>query len=245
MTEYLMFQLYGPMAAWGDIAVGEMRPSSAHPSKSAVLGLVAAALGIKREQEEIHRKLSDGYCFAVLVKRAGVPLSDYHTVQVPPSGTGRNRRVFATRRDEIIALSRDDLKTILSKRDYRMDASYIVALRQNNGAPFDLKEIGDKLSAPNYTLYLGRKSCPLALPLQPQIVVAATLHEAFRNARFINLEELHSLPTADKPALYWEEGTEPGIEPQHVFERRDIPSSRKRWQFDVRQEYHAPYPEEG
>ena len=128
MTEYLMFQLYGPMAAWGDIAVGEMRPSYTHPSKSAVLGLVAAALGIKREQEEIHRKLSDGYCFAVLVKRAGVPLSDYHTVQVPPSGTGRNRRVFATRRDEIIALSRDDLKTILSKRDYRMDASYICSV---------------------------------------------------------------------------------------------------------------------
>ena len=27
MNDYLVFQLYGPMAAWGEIAVGEMRHS--------------------------------------------------------------------------------------------------------------------------------------------------------------------------------------------------------------------------
>jgi CRISPR system Cascade subunit CasD len=38
MRDYLLFRLYGPLAAWGDIAVGEYRPSFAHPSKSAIIG---------------------------------------------------------------------------------------------------------------------------------------------------------------------------------------------------------------
>ncbi len=245
MNEYLLFRLYGPMAAWGDIAVGEARPSYPHPSKSAVLGLIAAALGIKREQEEYHQKLSSGYGFAVLVNSPGIPLSDYHTAQVPPSGTGRNRRVFATRRDEIVNLPKNELKTILSRRDYRMDAFYIAALWKRAEASHDLKEIADKLGSPSYVLYLGRKSCPLALPVEPQVVAADNLRDAFVKAKFSDVEELKWLPSTGKASLYWEEGAESGMEPQHIFERRDIPFSRKRWQFDVRREYQASYPEEG
>ena len=36
MRAYLVFQLYGPLASWGDIAVGETRPSTPIPSKSAI-----------------------------------------------------------------------------------------------------------------------------------------------------------------------------------------------------------------
>ena len=50
MPEYLVFQLYGPFMSWGDIAVGEMRPSAMMPAKSAILGLLAAAVGIKRPE---------------------------------------------------------------------------------------------------------------------------------------------------------------------------------------------------
>ena len=245
MAEYLIFRLYGPMAAWGDIAVGETRPSYPHPSKSAVLGLIAAALGIKRSQEDEHRRLSDGYGMAILVTSPGTSAPDYHTAQVPPSSAGRNRRIFPTRRDEILALRRDELKTILSRRDYRMDALYIAALWEKKGAPYDFKTIANKLSAPHYTLYLGRKSCPLALPLEPQVVDAPNLRGAFKKGKFTDSEELRWLQTKGKPALYWEEGAKIGIEPQHIFERRDIPLSRKRWQFDVRREYQASYQEEG
>jgi CRISPR system Cascade subunit CasD len=245
MTDYLIFQLYGPMAAWGEIAVGEIRPSYSYPSKSAIFGLVAAALGIKRDQEEEHRKLSECYGFAVLVKSPGIPLSDYHTIQVPSSGTGRNRRVFTTRRDEIITLPKEELKTILSRRDYRMDALYAVALWKKFRPPYELKDIAHKLDSPMYALYLGRKSCPLAIPVEPQIVEADTVREAFTKARFTHIDELRLLPLVDKSLLYWEEGAEPGVEPHHIFERRDVNLSRKRWQFDVRREYHATYPEEG
>ena len=42
--DYLLFRLYGPMASWGEIAVGETRHSAAYPGKSAIIGLLAAAM---------------------------------------------------------------------------------------------------------------------------------------------------------------------------------------------------------
>ncbi len=245
MTDYLLFRLYGPMASWGDIAVGENRPSLPHPSKSAVLGMVAAAVGIKRDEEDKQQQLSVGYGFSVLVHSIGTPLSDYHTVQVPSSGTGRNRRTFNTRRDEIVSMPKHNLNTILSRRDYRLDAFYTVVLWQRDGAPYELKELADKLNAPVYHLYIGRKSCPLALPVKAQVVNAASIKEAFTKAEFPILEELQPLfGGRNNPMLYWEYGVESGIEPQHTFSRRDLPLSRKRWQFDIRREYQSPYPEE-
>ena len=55
MADFLVFQLYGALASWGDIAVGEYRPSQGHPSKSAITGLLAAALGIEREDDAAPR----------------------------------------------------------------------------------------------------------------------------------------------------------------------------------------------
>ncbi|PAP57596.1 type I-E CRISPR-associated protein Cas5/CasD, partial [Salmonella enterica subsp. enterica serovar Braenderup] len=51
MSQYLVFQLHGPMASWGVDAPGEVRHSQAQPSRSALLGLLAAALGIRRDEE--------------------------------------------------------------------------------------------------------------------------------------------------------------------------------------------------
>ena len=92
--------------------MGETRTSSLTPSRSAVLGMFAAALGLKRpdtarnEQERAdwearHAALARGYGLAVKVEALGMPLTDYHTAQVPSSGSGRNRVVFPTRRDEL------------------------------------------------------------------------------------------------------------------------------------------------
>lgn len=245
MREYLVFRLYGPMASWGDIAVGEVRPSYTHPSKSAVLGMVAAALRIERDQEQKHRELAAAYGFAVRLDSMGVPLVDYHTAQVPPSGSGRNRRAFATRREELCA-PRDPLNTILSRRDYRMDALATVALWARAATPpYSFEEIRSALERPGYVLYLGRKSCPLALPVEGQLVTAASLREAFAAARFSQLEALRHLRISGPPALYWDDGAEAGLAVHQTFERRDVPLSRRRWQFENRRENYAPMGEEG
>jgi len=239
MKEYLLFHLYGPMAAWGDIAVGEFRPTFSHPSKSAVLGLVAAALGIRRDEEAVHQTMATSYGFAVRVEAAGSPIRDYHTAQVPPAGSGRRKKTFATRKDEL-AVPKEELGTILSSRDYRCDSLYTVCLwTVRDSSPYSLAQLQAALAKPAFTLYLGRKSCPLALPLQPQVVQASDLREAFHSARFEDKNFLTSLPSSEPVDVYWEGPQANGYNAVHTIERRDSPLSRRRWQFAVRSEHYA------
>ena len=264
MRDYLVFELYGPLSAWGDIAVGETRPSSFAPAKSAVLGIIAAALGLRRpdtsedeilglQWEKQHAALADGYGMAVKLTRPGLPLTDYHTAQVPSSGSGRNKRVFATRRDELTWLPRQDLNTILSRRDYRQDAYAAVALWTRQSAPYSLKEIRAKLIAPKFVLYLGRKSCPPALPLMPQIASAECVEDALQGLSFAAAARqiwgdhpktaervIGHLPETD-PMLLWDVDAETRIpsDRRSIFTRRDNPTSRCRWQFAVREEQRA------
>lgn len=174
--ETLIFQLQGPLSSWGDTAVGEYRPSAEYPSQSAILGLLAAALGIEREDEQGHQSLRASCRMAIGMVNPGRLLRDFHTAQVPGS-SDLKKRPHATRRDEL-ALPKHDLNTILSTRDYRQDASSLVALQACNGAVYSLARIADALRRPRFLLYLGRKSCPLAAPLNPCLSDAANLEAA-------------------------------------------------------------------
>ncbi len=249
MTTFLMFRLYGPMASWGDMAVGEQRPSHSYPSKSAVLGLVAAALGIRRDEEARQLELFNGYALAIRVDSEGSLLRDYHTVQVPPPQRGRR---YFTRRDEM-NMPRHVKNTILSQRDYRVDAHYTVILTENN-APYPLKDIAQALLNPRFALYLGRKSCPPAFPLQPFLVEAENLAGAFEQYPVANAVcDFDSLSTTNAEkiqAFYWEGMSlaETGLKQTGVHmiqERRDHLSSRKRWQFVNRKEQCLLLNEEG
>ncbi|HNQ33369.1 MAG TPA: type I-E CRISPR-associated protein Cas5/CasD, partial [Methanoculleus sp.] len=84
MREFLIFRLYGMMASWGDIAVGELRPTFDHPSRSAIVGLLAAALGIRRDEEERLSILSNTCRIAIRVDAPGVLLRDAPRPAPPP-----------------------------------------------------------------------------------------------------------------------------------------------------------------
>lgn len=230
--KYLLFRLYGPMSSWGDIAVGETRPSFAHPTKSAVLGLVAGVIGIRRNEEEKHRLLAEGIGFAVQVESMGRPLSDYHTAQVP---SGEEQ--YCTRRHELSG-EKSELNTILSARDYRTDGLYIIILWQKKQIEWNLEQIKTKLEQPEFVPYLGRKSCPTALPFEAQVVDAVSLVTALAKGKFMSGHLIGFKPIGQK-MLYWDDDAAAGVTQQHVFERRDLPLSRGRWQFDTRKERHA------
>src|SRR5689334_9356211 len=83
MAAFLCFRLHGPLASWGDIAVGERRPSAPHVSRSAVLGLIAAALGIRRDDSDAWGELDRSVGFASRTDAPGELLVDYHTAQGP------------------------------------------------------------------------------------------------------------------------------------------------------------------
>lgn len=235
MKDYLVFRLYGPMASWGDVAVGEYRPTFDRPSKSAVMGLLAAALGIRRDEEEKQKELTQAYNFAVQVNASGVLLRDYQTSQVPPSGSGKNKKYFATRKDELEA---EKEETILSTRDYYCDALYTVGIWcRTDRVPYSLENIKQKLREPDFVLYLGRKSCPIAMPIQAKIVRAENLNEVFSTVNFEDRELLRWLPVNKNTRLYWEEDDN-SLRAEHTVTRRDEPLSRRRWQFSNRKEYY-------
>lgn len=235
MKDYLVFRLYGSMASWGDVAVGEYRPTFDRPSKSAVMGLLAAALGICRDEEEKQRELTQAYNFAVQVNSPGVLLRDYHTSQVPPSGSGKNKKDFATRKDELEA---EKIETILSTRDYYCDALYTVCIWcKTESIPYSLEIITQKIREPEFVLYLGRKSCPIAIPLQAKMVEAENLNDVFSKVKFEDRDLLRWLPVNENTRLYWE-GDDNSLRAEHTVTRRDETLSRKRWQFSNRKEHY-------
>ncbi len=158
----------------------------------------------------------------------GTLLRDYHTVQVPPE---RKRVVYHTRHAELAV---EDLNTIVSSRDYRCDAAYTVALSFSDTSTYSVHILKRALLKPTFALYLGRKSCPLALPLNPRVISAPNLRTAFESYN-IHSDELSGI-VEQKGNVYWEEGTVSGYDCDHVVIRRDTPVSRGRWQFSDRRE---------
>ena len=237
-TRFLAFQLYGPMASWGEIAVGEERDTADRPTRTAVLGLCAAALGLPREAEDKILALNRSLGYAVRVDHPGDIIRDYHTAQAP---RGKRARDKATRRDEI---AYGKLEATLTKRQYRTDAVYSVALWLRPGdAPYDLAAIADALNSPTFTLYLGRKSCPLAAPMRPRLIDAHSLREALEAYRLgpilhRYMTDLRRHEPSQGPLVYWDsDATIPiGIPTAKTTERWDRLVSRARWQFARRNE---------
>ena len=65
MSQYLIFQLHGPMASWGVDAPGEVRHTHELPSRSALLGLLAAGVGIRRDDTERLNAFNSHYSLVV------------------------------------------------------------------------------------------------------------------------------------------------------------------------------------
>jgi len=236
MSRYLVFQLYAPLVSWGEAAIGEVRHTAAIPSRSALLGLMAAALGIKREDEQCLLVFNQHYHIAIRPLSSNEQwLRDYHTVQVPKEN--RKRRYY-TRRDELTQAP-EEVGTMITSREYRCDAYYHVAVQETPDAPFSLEALAQALTHPVFALYLGRKSCPLALPLAP-VILNGTLGDVFRQA--YEQEEYSLLCpelgfiTNDPSWCVWD-GQQEGVIEVATVQRSDQPLSRQRWQFTTRQQH--------
>ncbi|MFZ5526319.1 MAG: type I-E CRISPR-associated protein Cas5/CasD [Pseudomonadota bacterium] len=234
MPQYLIFQIKGAMASWGEAAVGEYRGSDDRPTASALGGLLAAALGLRRDQEADLQALHAGYLFGVEVCESGALLRDYHTIQVPGRSTLKGQK-HVTRKDEL-AFRRTDLNTILSTRDHRLGVHHLVAVQAHAHAPHTLARLREALLKPAFVLYLGRKSCPLSAPLHPCVIDAEHLMAAFVQYR----HGLAGNADAGLPrALAWTDGMEAGM-PSHLsVTRKDRLIHRGAWQHGERVEHLA------
>jgi CRISPR system Cascade subunit CasD len=233
MPEFLTFALAAPLAAMGEIAVGERRGTWDRPARSGVLGLIAACLGLARDDEAAHAALEAGYGLALRRQRLGPLLADYHTAQVPPRQRGRR---FATRAEELAVST---LETVLSRRDYHTDTLVLAALWAKPGARWRLEEIASALHAPYYTPYFGRKSCPLMLPLSPRPEMATDPVAALAGRAETGPEPERQVYRAVASAVVSTsaaDAREFGLAAQHFEIRRDAIASRRRWQFALRED---------
>ncbi|MBZ5488459.1 type I-E CRISPR-associated protein Cas5/CasD [Halomonas aquamarina] len=258
MPHHLVFRLYAPMASWGEAAVGETRPTATYPGRSAIVGLIGAALGIRRDDDVGQRHLRESLQIAVKQRSPGLLLRDYHTVQAPPS---QSKVTHRTRREEL-SVPKDALNTILSSRDYRCDGLWSVAVRLATHAAWSLDDLKAALEKPRFALYLGRKACPLAAPLLPTLVEAENWRQALDHrfesaldpdrtwlALVGNEEKDKRLLRLPEEVLYaWEgdadalDGSDTASESSEVW---DEPLHRRRWQFGPRLEHRRTVNVEG
>ena len=244
-VRFLLFTLYAPMCSLGEIAVGERRMGWARPGRSAVLGLLAGALGIERGDDEAHRSLEEGLHYAVRTDAPGRPFIDYHTAQTPSARRGRS---FETRREELGA---ERINTVLSSREWRSDACFTVALWGRAGGGVKLDEAAAALRQPRFAPYLGRKSAPLGLPLDPELFEAADFMDALalRRPAVIGEDDREtpgaveawtmSMIGGDAAAgreVAFDADAPEAPEGGRIERRRDAIQSRVRWQFADRGE---------
>ncbi|MFA6221112.1 MAG: type I-E CRISPR-associated protein Cas5/CasD [Desulfomonilaceae bacterium] len=167
MSAYTLFlRLEGPLQAWGDNSKFVIRRTMEAPTKSGVIGLLCAALGVSRSKasEDWLPKLS-ALTMGVRIDVPGVRWWDYHTV-----GAGMRMRIAE-------AEGKTKPGAMLTRREYLCDASFLVALQGDDESL--IYELSEAIKKPKWTLYLGRKSCPPARPL---------LEPANQDKTFPNLE---------------------------------------------------------
>lgn len=127
----LVLNLSGPMQSWGVSSRFNRRSTEAEPSKSGVIGLLAAAQGRSRAAQV--DDLAD-LMMAVRVDRPGQLLEDFHTARRPGSK-----------------------HSTLSYRHYRTDAAYTAAVAGDDAL---IDALSNAVVQPRFPLYLGRRSCP-------------------------------------------------------------------------------------
>ncbi|KQB84542.1 type I-E CRISPR-associated protein Cas5/CasD [Corynebacterium oculi] len=135
MPSTLLLRLKGPMQSWGDRSRYKIRATGQVPSKSGVIGLLAAAEGRRRTDPVADlAKLS----FAVRVDQPGNLLRDYQTAQ----RWQENPKAQAS----------------LVTRYYLSDALFVAAVESPRREV--LEGLEEALRRPRFPLFLGRRSCP-------------------------------------------------------------------------------------
>lgn len=154
----LLLRLAAPLQSWGIDSKFDIRRTGREPSKSGVIGLICAALGIKRDDDEMVSQLAT-LRFGVRVDKEGHFVRDFHMVR--------------SKKEE----------SYVTNRYYLADAEFLVGFESVDEEL--LKKIEYALLNPVFPLYLGRRSCPptgrLCLGIRKLELEEALLEEEFRN----------------------------------------------------------------
>ncbi|MEU5137483.1 type I-E CRISPR-associated protein Cas5/CasD [Streptomyces californicus] len=168
----LMLRLAAPLQSWGGPSRYNRRETRPQPTKSGILGLLAAADGRDREAP-----ITDlvGLQLGVRIDQPGTLLRDYHTYSdhrgIPLPSAKTNARGEQTR-------TTPAKYTGITQRFYLQDAVFVAAIR---GHKTLLESLEEAIRHPVYPLSLGRRSCPptgpVSLGLRPDTELENALKE--------------------------------------------------------------------
>jgi CRISPR system Cascade subunit CasD len=165
MKNYLILRLKGPLQAWGTHTYEDYRPSNLFPTRSGIIGLLGACLGIERCAREKQASLSANLRMAVRTDKESdvtpTVLTDFHTIMEARKVDGKINS-----------------NPVVSRREYLCDASFTVALGFKEESEWTLEKIKSALLKPVYTPFLGRRSCALGHPLFHSVVEAKSILDA-------------------------------------------------------------------
>ncbi|MGW5214329.1 type I-E CRISPR-associated protein Cas5/CasD [Streptomyces sp. NBC_01635] len=149
----LLLRLAGPLQSWGTHSKYARRDTARFPTRSGIVGMLAAGLGrVRQASLDDLTELS----MTVRVDRPGVVLSDFHTVG---GGLPADETVIT-----VDGKHRPEGKgTLVSRRQYLADAAFTLALTSDDEAL--LHACAAALRDPYWPLFLGRRSCPPEGPI--------------------------------------------------------------------------------
>jgi len=237
MAEWLVVALEAPFASFADQPGNTTRKTADMPTRSALIGLAGAALGIRREDEARQAELAAALVTASALIEPGHLLTDFHTYQ----SVHQSAKGIATRADALTRI--EHINTSITRRDYRTDALWQAAYRLRAGATaVTLADLAEAFRRPAFVLTLGRRSCPLAHPLAPECIAAGDVREAFAaHARSVAEARRGMHKRALSRARVWaleDAADAPGANRLTRHRRRDDPRDRSsRWTFAERDEW--------
>lgn len=170
----LGFLIDSPMMSWGTSSRFNQRETEAYPSKSALIGMIAAAIGIDKhapgEAVEIAKLAALRLTVVRLDRHPGrLPqrLSDFHTV-----GGGYDPKTSPFDRLSIPrkASGGPGANAVITRRSYLTEACFIALFK---GSAETLTRISTALLDPVWGVWFGRKTCIPASPLSPVIAPSA------------------------------------------------------------------------
>ncbi len=148
-----MLRLEGPMQAWGNHeSKFVIRRTADAPTKSGIVGLLCAALGVPRMEAREQLPRLNALQMGVRIDRPGMRWWDYHTV-----GAEMQMRIAEGE-------GKSKPGAMLTRREYLCDASFLVALQGDSDL---IGELRQAVARPKWQIYLGRKCCPASVPLLP------------------------------------------------------------------------------
>jgi len=154
ISKYLSLYLDAPLQSWGYQSRFDRRTSLSYPTRSGIVGMLCAAMGIDRADSQALSRFKELNMTVYLFHTNG-RLMDFHTV-----GGGWDKNTHP--QNVVPTAEGKPSNTVVTYREFLQGAKFGVVLKGNSSF---LEKIAAALQNPRWGIWLGRKCCIPAAPV--------------------------------------------------------------------------------